>query len=147
MFYLYACLCTPCVPDAFSVQKRESIRFPGSGVTDGCEVPCGFRNRPQRVLTAASARATGLAGSHVLIVLLSRPDLLCGSRQQPWVLYAFQMCMYETRWNTVSKLRANFFGMESPSFLSVPHVVCIASMVIISCKLCHYCTITCWVSR
>ena len=34
MFYLHVCLCTTCVP-------KESIRYPGTGVRDGCGPPCG----------------------------------------------------------------------------------------------------------
>ena len=40
MFFLHACFCTT----GLKFQKRleEGIRSPGSGVTDGCEPPCGY---------------------------------------------------------------------------------------------------------
>lgn len=41
-FGLHVCLWTTCMPGAGGVQKRSSIRFPGTGVVDGCEPLCAF---------------------------------------------------------------------------------------------------------
>jgi hypothetical protein len=38
MFCLCACLCTTCVQ--FLRRPAEGVRYPGTGVTDGCEPPC-----------------------------------------------------------------------------------------------------------
>ena len=43
MFCLYVSMCTVC--EESSQRPDESVRSPGTAVTDGCELPCGSGNQ------------------------------------------------------------------------------------------------------
>ena len=43
LFLLYVYVCFACVYVCVYVMPKEGIRSSGTGVTDGCELPCGSR--------------------------------------------------------------------------------------------------------
>ena len=62
VFCLHVCVCTVCPQ-----RSDESIRFPGTGVTDSCELPCGCWESNPGPLQEQSVRVTtenSLKSSH-----------------------------------------------------------------------------------